>query len=697
MRDPFVHLHALAAPRALRRPVEVRHHGFREIDEYAWLRDPGYPKVEDPAILAHLEAENAWFAAAMEPLMPTVRTLEAEMRARILDEDEGVPLRDGDWLYRWRYEKGCEHRRWYRAHASAPDEWRLFLDEPALAEGAKAFRLAGWAVSPDGRWLAFATDRDGSERFTLEIRDLETGETIGRPVPDTIGAPVWAGPDGRMLLYRRLNAEWRPDRVMVHRPGADPADDETLHVEKDPGFFVHLSRTQSRRFVLVSSASHDTSEVRAWPLGDLAAAPRLFAPRRDGHEYSVDHAGSRFLIRTNARQPDFDLVETAEDRPAERHWRPVLQGGQGRYVTDFVPFARTTAVLVREEGVERLLLLDPDGAVRPVAVDDDVGHIAFGPNPEADQDHLRIVFESLATPPSVIDVRLADGACRVRKVQKVPGFRREDYRTERRMVRAHDGARIPVSLVRRRGGAGDEAGPTPLHLYGYGAYGMGMAPTFSANRLSLLDRGVAFAIAHVRGGDEMGREWYEQGRRFLRRNTFHDFIHVALGLVADGLARAGGITISGGSAGGTLMGVAANWRPDLWAGVVAHVPFVDVLNTMLDEKLPLTPIEWPEWGDPIRSKDAYRYIRSYSPYENVLAQDYPPIMVTAGLNDPRVTYWEPAKWVARLRARRTDRGPVVLKTEMGAGHAGRSGRYAHLGEVAEEYAFILACHGLAPD
>ncbi|RMF14748.1 MAG: S9 family peptidase [Alphaproteobacteria bacterium] len=684
----------LPAPRAPRRPVERCHHGLCEIDDYAWLRDPGYPKVTDPAILAHLEAENAWFAAAMAPMRATIRSLEAEMRSRILDEDEGVPWREGDWLYRWRFEKGCEHRRWYRAPVSAPQEWRLILDEPTLAADAKAFRLAGWAVSPCGRLLAFATDRDGSERFMLEVRDLETGETVDGPIPDTIGTPVWAGANGRTLLYRRLNAEWRPDRVMVHRPGADPADDEPLHVEDDPGYFVHLALSQSRRFVLVSSASHDTSEVRAYPSDDLALPPRLFAPRREGHEYEVDHLGGRFLLRSNARHPDFDLLETGEDTPEERHWRPLLTGGDGRYVIGFVPFERAIAVLVRDAGVERLLLCDPDGGIRPVELEEEIGHISFGPNREADQDHVRIAFESLATPPSVIDVDLAAGGRQLRKVQHVPGFRAEEYETERLMIRGHDGIRIPVSLVRRRTGGGQERRPGPLHLYGYGAYGMGMTPTFSANRMSLLDRGVAFAIAHVRGGDEMGREWYEEGRRFLRRNTFHDFIHAALGLIERGETRAGAISISGGSAGGTLMGVAANWRPDLWAGVVAHVPFVDVLNTMLDESLPLTPIEWPEWGDPLRSKDAYRYIRSYSPYENVMAQDYPPMMVTAGLNDPRVTYWEPAKWVARLRERRSDPGPVILKTEMGAGHAGRSGRYAHLEEVAEEYAFILACHGL---
>ncbi|GIX16171.1 MAG: oligopeptidase B [Rhodothalassiaceae bacterium] len=681
----------LTPPRAARRPRRVSHHGLTLEDPYAWLRDPGYPKVADPEIRAHLEAENRYFAAVMAPLAGLRRVLVDEMRARIVEEDAGVPFRLGAFLYQWRYEAGCEHRRWYRAPLDRPQDWRLVLDEPALAEGAKAFRLGGFAASPCGRFLAWTMDRDGAERFTLVVRDLETGETVGEPIPETIGAPVFLETAEPMLAYVALNREWRPWRAMLHRLGRPAEEDAVLYEEPDPGFFVSLTKTASRRFLVVSSASHDTSEVRLVDTADPAAPARLVAPRRAGHEYAVDHDGRRLVIRSNRRQPDFDLYAARADA-GEDAWEPLITGDEDRYILDFAVLRRHVAVVSRIAGEECLEILDGDGRCRPVRLDAVGASIDLAENFELDAPAVRIGVDSLARPARVYDVDPETREPRLLKEAPIAGpFDPDAYVEERMHARGHDGARIPVTLVRRR----DGPRPGPLHLYGYGAYGIAMRPRFSSHRLSLLERGVTFAIAHVRGGDECGREWYEQARRFLRQNSFHDFIAAARHLVAAGFARTGAITISGGSAGGTLMGVAANWTPELWAGIVAHVPFVDVLNTMLDETLPLTPIEWPEWGDPLRSADAFRYIRSYSPYENVLEQAYPPIMVTAGINDPRVTYWEPAKWVARLRERRSDDRPVILKTEMEAGHAGRSGRYAKLDELAEEYAFILACHGLA--
>ena len=689
-RNAFAWADAITPPRAARRPRTSTHHGFTETDPYAWLRDPSYPEVTDPAILAHLAAENRYFDAVFAPLAGLKKTIAEEMRARIVDEDSGVPFRLGNFLYQWRYEKGSEHRRWYRAPLSRPDDWMLIIDGPALAEGAKAFRLGGFAVSPDGRFLALTMDRDGAERFVLLIRDLETGEEVDTPIPDTIGAPVFLETAEPMCAYLKLNAEWRPDRVMLHRLGRHPREDVVLYQERDPGFFVSLAKSTSRRFLIISSGSHDTSEVHLLDAGRPDAQMQVVAPRRAGHEYALDHDGRRFVIRSNRRHPNFTLFAAGE-AAGEDEWEPLLVGDDDRYILDFAVFRRAVAVVSRVAGEERLEILDENGGLRTVSLPARGASVDLTDNRELDAPMVRIALDSLARPARVFDVDLTTGTPTLRKQTPVAGvFEGDRYEEERLYARAHDGAMIPVTLVRR----GDAPRPGPVHLYGYGAYGIAMRPRFSSHRLSLLDRGVTFAIAHVRGGDERGREWYEQGRRFLRQNSFHDFIQAARHLITDGLARAGGITISGGSAGGTLMGVAANWAPDLWAGIVAHVPFVDVLNTMLDESLPLTPIEWPEWGDPLRAKDAYRYIRSYSPYENILAQAYPPIMVTAGINDPRVTYWEPAKWVARLRERREDDNPVILKTEMEAGHAGRSGRYAKLEEVAEEYAFILACHGL---
>ncbi len=680
----------LTPPRAARRPQTVTHHGFTETDPYAWLRDPAYPQVTDPAIRAHLMAENRYFDAVLAPLGALKKTITEEMRARIVEEDAGVPFQMGAFLYQWRYEKGSEHRRWYRAPLARPDDWTLIIDGPALAEGAKAFRLGGFAVSPDGRFLALTMDRDGAERFALVIRDLETGEEIDAPIPDTIGAPVFLETAEPMVAYLKLNAEWRPDRVMLHPLGRDPHEDALLYQEHDPGFFVSLAKSASRRFLVISSGSHDTSEVRLLEAARPDAGMRLVAPRREGHEYQLDHDGRRLVIRSNRQHPNFTLFAAGEES-GEDGWEPLLSGDEDRYILDFAVFRKGVAVVSRIAGEERLEILAADGRLSSVSLPARGASVDLAENCEVDAPMVRIAVDSLGRPARVFDVELATGNSILRKQAPIAGdFDPDRYVEERLLARGHDGAGIPVTLVRRV----DAPQPGPVHLYGYGAYGIAMRPRFSSHRLSLLDRGVTYAIAHVRGGDERGREWYEQGRRFLRQNSFHDFIQAARHLIATARARAGGITISGGSAGGTLMGVAANWAPELWAGVIAHVPFVDVLNTMLDESLPLTPIEWPEWGDPRRSKDAYRYIRSYSPYENVLEQAYPPIMVTAGINDPRVTYWEPAKWVARLRERRQDDNPVILKTEMEAGHAGKSGRYAKLEEIAEEYVFILACHGL---
>ncbi len=675
-------------PIADRRPVRRTVHGVTLCDDYAWLRDPAYPRVEDPAIRAHLAAENAYFDAMMAPHRAQVAALFAEMKGRLAREDAGVPYREGAYLYQWRFAAGDEYRRWYRRPLAGGD-WQCFLDEPALAAEGDYFRLGGFALSRDGRFCAYSVDRDGSERFTLEIRDLARGTLLDTAIADTIGAPVWAA-DGRTLLYRVVNDRWRPHAVCAHRLGTATEDDVTLYEEADDGFFVHLGETRSREFLVIASADHETSEVRLLPAHDPFAGPRLLAPRRRGHEYEVDHAAGRFFIRSNRDDPDFAVFTAPEDDPAPERWTPWIAGAPDLYVREIIAFRHFLAVAERAHGLDRMRIKHHEGAEHVIAFPEQLYSVHFGTNAEYETDTVRLAYESMLTPPTVYDYAVPDRRLVQRKVQAIPsGYDPDLYHSERIEAPARDGTRIPVSLVHRRDRRRGMR-PGPLYLYGYGAYGHGIAPGFSTNRLSLLDRGISFAIAHVRGGDERGRTWYEAGKGARRWNCFHDFIDAAEHLVAEGRARAGAIAIAGGSAGGTLMGVAANERPDLWRAVVAHVPFVDVLNTMLDASLPLTPIEWPEWGNPITDAEAFRLILSYSPYENVRAQAYPAMFVTAGLNDPRVTYWEPAKWVAKLRAWKTDANPILFRIHMGAGHGGRSGRFRALEEVAEEYAFLLS-------
>ncbi|RMD87635.1 MAG: S9 family peptidase [Alphaproteobacteria bacterium] len=680
-------------PIAARRPTRRTCHGVTLVDEYAWLRDPAYPEVRAPEILAHLEAENAYFAAMLKPHRPLVSRLLAELRGRLKPDDEGVPYREGDFVYQWRFAAGDEYRRWFRRPATDGD-WTCFLDEPALAADGDYFRLGGFAVSRDGRFCAYAVDRDGSERFTIEIRDLESGDLLPERIPGTIGAPLWAG-DGDTLLYRPVNDQWRPYAVRAHRLGTAVARDVTLYEESDSGFFVHLDETQSRQFIIIASADHETSEIRLLPAADPRAGARLVAPRQRGHEYEIDHAAGRFFIRSNRDDPDFAVFTAPEEDASIAQWRTWIAGAPGLYVRDIIAFRDFLAVAERHGGLDRVRIRHHDGTEHLVEFAESVYSVAFGTNREYATDSLRLAYESMVTPPSVYDYDVRQRRLERRKLQVIPsGHDPALYESERLDVPGRDGTRIPVSIVWRREEGGK--GPRPLHLYGYGAYGLGIAPGFSTNRLSLLDRGFVSAIAHVRGGDELGRTWYEAGKGPRRWNSFHDFIDVAQHLVASGRTRAGDIVIAGGSAGGTLMGVAANERPDLWRAVIAHVPFVDVLNTMLDQSLPLTPIEWPEWGNPITDADAFRLILGYSPYENVRRQAYPAMFVTAGLHDPRVTYWEPAKWVAKLRATKTDSNPILLRINMEAGHGGKSGRFRALMETAEEYAFILSLFSHRP-
>jgi len=673
-------------PVAEKRPSSTTHHGITVTDDYAWLRDPGYPEVTDPAILAHLEAENRWFESRMAPRQGLVDKLFAEMRGRIKEADKSVPQKDGAWAYWIEFEEGAEYKKWWRRPvAGGTDE--LILDEVALAAGHEYFRLGAISVSSDGTMLAWSVDDNGSERFTARVKLIATGEVLGDEIPGTLSGLVWVAGD-KGLVYSLANENWRTDNARLHWLGQPVASDIELYHEDDEGFRVGAALSANEQWLIIGTSDHETSEVRLVPAADPLATPILVRAREEGVEYDVDLREDTLFIHANDTHENFRLASAPLSSPSE--WTTLVEGTDEFYLTGFELFRDFYVVEGRVRGLDRIELryYDQPERIEPITFPEASYDAGLGDNPEWHTERLRLSYESMVSPATVYDYHVAEQRLEVLKVQEIPsGYDAALYTTERLEIEARDGTLVPVSVVMRR----DRPANGPLHLYGYGAYGMAMSPSFSTARLSLVDRGFAYAIAHIRGGDDLGRAWYKAGKREARTNTFHDFVDVAKGLIARGLTAAGRISISGGSAGGELMGAVMNSDPQLWGAVVAHVPFVDVLATMLDESLPLTPGEWPEWGNPIEDKPAFELIRSYSPYDQVSAQAYPPLMVTAGLNDPRVTYWEPAKWVAKLRELKTDDNELILKTNMGAGHGGKSGRFESLTETAEEFAFIL-CH-----
>jgi len=672
------------APRANRIPHQTTVHGTTLDDPYHWLKDPGYPEVKDEAILSYLREENAYFEAAMAPRADLVETIFQEMKGRMKEDDSSVPQKDGDWLYWWAYEAGSQYpRRWRRPVAGGADQ--MVLDEAAEAEGKAYFRLAAFSVSPDGRLLAWSADENGAERFTLRIRDLATGEDIETVSAVTNGGVVWSA-DSASIVFTEVNDNWRSYRARLHRLGSDPAGALALYEEADEGFRVAVGRTQDRQWIQIATGDNQTSEIRLVPAADPSAAQMLVSPRQVKRQYAVDSAHGRLWILTNDDHVNFRLASADPAAPGE--WETVIAGSDETYLTGHASFAKHLAISARIGGLDQILLRTYEGESHAIAFPEASYSAGLGHNPEYDPAAYRIGYSSLVTPSTVYDYHADDRRLEVLKVQDVPsGYDASLYATERLSVSARDGKTIPVSIVYPHGFPRDGTGK--VFLYAYGAYGHAIPPSFSTGRLSLLDRGWAYAIAHIRGGDDLGYDWYLQGKATERWNTFHDFTDAAKGLIAAGFARAGGIAINGGSAGGELMGVVANTDPELWGAIVADVPFVDVLNTMQDESLPLTPGEWPEWGNPITDPAAFQLILSYSPYENIAPKAYPPLLITGGLNDPRVTYWEPAKWAARLRATKTDDALLLLKINMGAGHGGKSGRYESLRERAEAFAFVI--------
>jgi oligopeptidase B len=678
-----------APPTAEQRPYSYEAHGVTIEDPWQWLRQ--YPEVTDPDILAYLHAEKDYFEAWKAQHQELIDQLFEEMKGRIKEDDSSVPIRDGDFLYWWAFRPGAQYRTWYRKAAAGGDDQVIF-DEPVEAEGKDYFRLGALEVSPDGKLLATLVDDNGSERFQLRIRDLATGQDIETVTEIGIGQPVWtSGSDG--IVFTEVNEHWRSYRARFHRLGTPVEQDITLYEETEElGFSVGAGKSQDETLIFISTGDNATSEVRFVSADDPTQPLTLISRRKPTREYHVDAAHGKLWIHTNDDHVNFRLAEADPANPEE--WRTVIPGSDRVYLTGVTSYRDHLAISSRADGLDQLILRSYAGEEARIPFAEASYSAMFHGNPEFAPDAYRLGYSSMVTPTTVYDYHPESDELEVRKVQEIPsGYNTSQYATERLMIEARDGVKVPVSVVYKKGF--ERNGTGKLFLYGYGAYGFAVPPAFNSNRISLLDRGWACAIAHIRGGDDLGHQWFLDGKLEKRTNTFNDFVDVAKGLIAAGFARAGNIAINGRSAGGELVGAVVNTDPELWGAVVADVPFVDVVNTMLDDTLPLTPGEWPEWGNPIADKSVFEYIRSYSPYDNVRAQDYPPMLITGGLTDPRVTYWEPAKWAAKLRATKTDDNLLLLKTNMGAGHGGKSGRWDGLTEVAETYAFMLTQVGKA--
>lgn len=679
-------------PVAKKIPVTIEQLGRTRIDDYQWMKDENWQAVlRDPTLIKadvkeHLQAENAYREAMMASTLPLQAAMFEEMKGRIKEDDSSVPSPDGAWEYYVEYRTGEQHPRYMRKPRHEVGDAILLLDANALAEGKAYSDVGQTAHSPDHALFAYSEDAQGSEVYQIFVKDLVTEQLLGGPIDSTVGNMTFS-PDSQWIFWTNRDDNGRPDKIF-RRP-ARGGETTLVYEEEDDGMFISVGRTADDAFILISIANQETSEARYIPAATPAMTPVVLEPREIGRLYDADHWGDRWVIRTNADDSiDFKIVEAPTATPGKAQWMDLVAHTPGRYIEGVALVKDHIGRQERADANTRIVIRDRAGVEHQIAVDEPAYSLSLGGASEFDTTVMRYGYNSPSTPTSTYDYDLATRERTLRKVQEVPsGHNASDYVVERLNAPAPDGELVPVTVLRRKSTPVD--GSAPLLLYGYGSYGIPMSASFSTNRLSLVDRGWIYAIAHIRGGSDKGWGWFLNARRFTKKNTFTDFIAAAEHLIDRHYARAGNIVAQGGSAGGLLMGVVNNMRPDLWAGVIGQVPFVDVINTMSDTSLPLTPPEWPEWGNPIEDPEAYDYMMSYSPYDQVRPMAYPAVLATGGLSDPRVTYWEPQKWVAKLRPATTSDKPVLLKINMEAGHAGSSGRFDYLKEVAHDYAFAV--------
>ncbi len=703
--DLIARAQSIPAPTAEKRPLEIEHLGRSRTDEYAWLRDDNWQEVmRDPSVLRsdirdHLEAENAYFERVMAPLSGFSERLYAEMRARIKEDDSSVPERDGPWFYYVRYREGGQYPVFARKAANEDGsepvgEEQILLDGDSMGEGLDYFDIGAVQHSPDHRYLAYAVDTKGSEFYELRVRDLQT-DTVHQVTDEGYGSMVWAN-DSRTLYWVWRDENNRPRRV--YRQAFDADEAELIYEEADPGYFLSVGKTDGDSFVMVGAGDHTTSEVRLFDADDAAAEGVLVSEREQGVEYDITEAGGRLWINTNQDGAvDFKVMTAEFDAPQRENWVEAIAHRPGVLLTGLSGYRDWLVRLERADALPRVVIRQLDtGEEHEIAFDEAAYALGLDTGEEYAVDVMRFTYESPSTPEQTFDYHMGERTRTLLKTQEVPsGHDAEDYVVRRLQAPARDGEMIPVTVLHHRDTPLD--GSAALMLYGYGSYGITIPAGFSTSRLSLVDRGMVYAIAHIRGGMSKGYQWYLDGKLDQKTNTFNDYVDAGRHLAGESFTTEGRLVAHGGSAGGLLVGAAINQAPELFAGAIGAVPFVDVLNTMSDPSLPLTPPEWPEWGNPIEDEAAYDYILSYSPYDQIGAQAYPHVLATAGLTDPRVTYWEPAKWVARLRDRRTDDGLTLMRTNMDAGHGGASGRFEALKERADEYAFALMTVGMAED
>ncbi len=673
---------------------ELEKHGHVRTDPYYWLKER-----ENPDVVAYLEAENAYTEAVMAHTRDLQEALFEEITARIKQDDASVPYKQDDYWYYQRYEEGKEYPIYCRKRASLEADEEIMLDVNELAEGHAFFSVRGTEVSSGQDILAYAEDNVGRRFYTIRFKNLTTGETYPDAIPNVVGNVAWAN-DNQTLFYTRQDPNTlRRYQIYRHVLGADPAAAVLVYEEPDDTFNTFVYKTKSKDFLIIGATQTLSAEYRYLDANDPTGTFDLIQPREDNHEYSVDHYGNYFYLRTNWEAQNFRLMRTPLIATEKMHWEEVIPHRDDVFLQNFEIFKDHLVVSERKDGLIQMRVRPWDGSDEHYLDFGEPAYLAYiSVNPEFDTQTLRYGYTSMTTPNSTFDYDMVTQEKTLLKEEEILGdFDKANYTTERLSATARDGVEVPISLVYRKGTPLD--GTAPLLLYAYGSYGASMSATFNSARLSLLDRGFVYAVAHIRGGQEMGRQWYEDGKLLNKKNTFTDFIDSAEHLIDAQYADPERVFAQGGSAGGLLMGVVTNMRPDLWKGVVAHVPFVDVITTMLDDSIPLTTSEYDEWGNP-NDKQYYDYMLSYSPYDNIEAKDYPNLLVTTGLHDSQVQYWEPAKWVARLRAMKTDANRLILKTNMEAGHGGATGRFKRHHETALDYAFLLdlaGIHTISPD